>query len=1046
MIDHRRRALRTFCLSLCVCCIAAAAPAQGGFVNFELPSVEPIAVAKVGSAWYVLVCNGPDNAVEIYRAADNSFVTRVPVGQYPVTVRWSRNLSAFFTCNFLGDSITRVSLQPATGPLPIAATVDATRHVGDEPADIVLVDNATQALVTLSSSSALERIDTATLQSVRTAAIRLGDAADPLQQTRALKEPRRMSPAIDGSVAVLATRCSSNTAGAFDLGLLTLAFDSQGNVSQVVPQGQLGTSAFGMQRSADGRLWIVGNRAQNQVEDEPNLRAEPTGFVQSQLAVLDLPGTVGAVPRVRNLNLDAIGGVAGVGDAISMPTDVALFEPDGVVQRVFVASFCSDRIAVLEVTNGPATPPASWPLSTIDLRPAASGAYRNVGPRAFASKPADAAIPGDVARLYVANTLMPSFSVIDPANPTAPVITIALQQDPTPDVVRTGRKGLYDARISGTGFVACASCHLDGGTDGLAWRLEVDQPAPMPIPAGLLGDGINDQNLTPPGSFPTNKGRMVTQNLHGLVNHHVPGRAQELYSNKPYHWRGDRADFVAFNAAFVGLMGAPDLNPGGSPKGLSDAEMQAYREFIDTCAYPPNPEQPLNRRVSGSLGTADSEADGSGALRGQKLFHIKVLPGAKFASRSCVHCHMGAAGSNNRLTDLETFDPQPAVTVQPIETAALRSLRSREARIETGFGVMAQEIRTGEFGLTHAGPTQFRSINAFHSVAFSSVFAAGSPELMAVIEFTRQFDAGIAPIVGRSFTVDVGNVSTQAIGDALRLAESQVLNANAGLAVQVRGPTGISGWWFDATVSPPMYRQEGGTTWLTTAQLKALVAADTVLLVQSTPVGSERRIANPDGVATPLVDLQNPPADVVLEPLHAPTHWRTVPGLSVNSRVTWTGFGSKARSLQTLDLYQDALIQAGLIPGQRHEAVRRLCVSGLNLRPGARLELGIPTVTAQADPTFVIALPIFPTNRVNAAGRIVWETTAELDPLSAYQLLLGGPSAPGVMDALTAAQPGTLGTDIFKIGWNSFRVTVRNEDGTVTTPASSVEWQMLTID
>ena len=44
--------------------------------------------------------------------------------------------------------------------------------------------------------------------------------------------------------------------------------------------------------------------------------------------------------------------------------------------------------------------------------------------------------------------------------------------DPTPVAVKTGRKHLYDThKTSGLGQAACASCHVDGRFDRLAWDL-----------------------------------------------------------------------------------------------------------------------------------------------------------------------------------------------------------------------------------------------------------------------------------------------------------------------------------------------------------------------------------------------------------------------------------------------------------------------------------------------------------------------------------------------------------------------------------------------
>ncbi len=93
--------------TLCFLAIGAPAFSQGRFANFETPQTHPIEIAAVGGQEYVLVCNTPDNSVEIYEAAPpHAFVQRVPVGMGPCTVRWNPGHGRFYTCNFDGDSVS----------------------------------------------------------------------------------------------------------------------------------------------------------------------------------------------------------------------------------------------------------------------------------------------------------------------------------------------------------------------------------------------------------------------------------------------------------------------------------------------------------------------------------------------------------------------------------------------------------------------------------------------------------------------------------------------------------------------------------------------------------------------------------------------------------------------------------------------------------------------------------------------------------------------------------------------------------------------------
>src|SRR5690606_8288532 len=137
--------------------------------------------------------------------------------------------------------------------------------------------------------------------------------------------------------------------------------------------------------------------------------------------------------------------------------------------------------------------------------------------------------------LYVTNRLSDTLVVIDrTANTVLRELPIATW-DPMPAWLREGRKFLYDAKLSGNGTMSCASCHVDGDIDGIAWDLgdpagDLQSPPPQPFPFSV--------GLTP---FHPMKGPMTTQTLRGLDGTGV------------LHWRGDRADFAAFNPAFDAL-------------------------------------------------------------------------------------------------------------------------------------------------------------------------------------------------------------------------------------------------------------------------------------------------------------------------------------------------------------------------------------------------------------------------------------------------------------------------------------------------------------
>src|SRR5262245_10772029 len=166
---------------------------------------------------------------------------------------------------------------------------------------------------------------------------------------------------------------------------------------------------------------------------------------------------------------------------------------------------------------------------------------------------------------------------------------------PEPASIVNGRRHLYDASFTSShGDSACASCHVFGDFDSLAWDLgnpdaEV-APIPGPFEAHPLDFGILDTH------HPM-KGPMTTQSLRGMANH------------GQMHWRGDRtggndtvsaqpnsgtfdevAAFKKFQPGFTDLLGRNEF--------ITEAEMQAFADFILQVTYPPNPIRALDNSLT----------------------------------------------------------------------------------------------------------------------------------------------------------------------------------------------------------------------------------------------------------------------------------------------------------------------------------------------------------------------------------------------------------------------------------------------------------------
>ena len=172
-------------------------------------------------------------------------------------------------------------------------------------------------------------------------------------------------------------------------------------------------------------------------------------------------------------------------------------------------------------------------------------------------------------RLYVLTRFDNSISVVDTVG-AAEIDHLPLH-NPEPAHVVAGRPFLYDAVFtSSNGEASCASCHIFGDFDSLAWDLG--------NPDDMVLNNPNPFRVTDPlgTAFPDHhpmKGPMTTQSLRGMANH------------GPMHWRGDRTGgndpggdpldetqaFLKFNVAFDGLLGRGAPDPGrrhGGVRGL----------------------------------------------------------------------------------------------------------------------------------------------------------------------------------------------------------------------------------------------------------------------------------------------------------------------------------------------------------------------------------------------------------------------------------------------------------------------------------------------
>jgi hypothetical protein len=328
---------------------------------------------------------------------------------------------------------------------------------------------------------------------------------------------------------------------------------------------------------------------------------------------------------------------------------------------------------------------------------------------------------------------------------------VAMYNPEPPSVVR-GRRILYDASLSSShGDSACATCHVFGDFDSLAWDLGNPDGAVKTNPGPFIGDTIINPNFHPL------KGPMTTQSLRGMANH------------GPMHWRGDRtggddepsaqpdsgafneaAGFKKFQAGFVDLLGRNAFIP--------EEDMQDFTDFILQVTYPPNPIRSLDN----SLTPDQQEAsDFFVNVPSNIIFHI-----------TCEACHV-INPNGNPGSAAPGFFGADGRSAFPFAAQILKVPHLRNQYQKIGMfgmpllpnlipgdnGFKGDQVRG--FGFIHDGSVdtvfRFNSVIAFAQGPDNPTGIPATPEgnvLRRKLEsFMLAFDTNMAPIVGQQVTL-----------------------------------------------------------------------------------------------------------------------------------------------------------------------------------------------------------------------------------------------------------------------------------------------------
>jgi DNA-binding beta-propeller fold protein YncE len=888
---------------------AAAQP--GRFTLFESGQVRPLALSPTGK--FLFAANTPDNRLEVYRVVGNGLEHRasIPVGLEPVAVA-ARNDDEIWVVNHLSDSVSVVQMTQGGH----SGRVVRTLLVGDEPRDIVFggAGKGRAFITTAHRGQNVPYDPQLTTPGVGRADVWVFDAdhlgatlaGTPLTIVTLFSDtPRALAVSPDGSKVYAAAFHSGNrtttvheifvpnggeAAGGVpgpntnadgaprpEVGIivkfngthwvdeLNRVWDDKVRFSlpdkdvfvlnaNANPPAQLGGTAgyyrgvgtilFNMVANpVSGKVYVSNTEAGNEKRFEgPGTFAGHSvrGHLhESRITVLGQAGSV--TPRHLNKHINYAACCDAIPNAendksLALPQQMAVTS-DG--RTLYVATLGTSKIGVFDtiaLENNTFTP------STADQIKVSGGGLTGL------------VLQEDKHRLYTLTRFDNSIAIVDTVS--GGEIGHVSMHNPEPLSVVAGRPFLYDTSLSSShGDSSCASCHVAGDFDSLAWDLGNPDGAVAPIPGPFE---IAPSSFGLLDSHHPMKGPMTTQSLRGMANH------------GPMHWRGDRTggndnpsaqpDSGTFDevAGFKKFLGAfPNLLGRSGP--IDDSDMAKFAAFILQVKYPPNPIRMLSNRL-----TPDQQA-------GHDFFVNNV---SDLANRgACASCHVidrhaneaqgvaapGFFGTDGRYT----FDGG----VEGFKTPHLRNQYQKVGM----FGMPNNPVNPGSdaflgdqvrgFGFNHDGsiPTIFL-FNGFTSngAGFEQSPAtpggflpgpAGELQKRQVEDFLLAFDSNLAPVVGQQTTLTKGNATV--VGARIDLLIDRARAGECDLVVKGGDNHGEKGYFYDVAAGRFVGNRRRDAAVSDASLRQRALQKDGELTYTCTPPGSGVRIGidrNEDGV------------------------------------------------------------------------------------------------------------------------------------------------------------------------------------------------------
>ena len=856
------------------------------FFNFETAPVHPVALSPDHSR--LAVCNLPAGRLEIFDITSGAPVSlaSIPVGLDPVSVNF-HTTNELWVANYISGSISIIDLP--------SLRVFNTITTSNQPSDIVFAGNPQRAFVSCGLPNLVQVFDPQTFQWLKNLDI---DG----------NRPRAMTVSPDGATVYVAIFESGNGSTIIGAGVAALGNLPKPNAVNfpAAPSGGLNPPPNSganfvpainpaLSNTPPPRVGLIvkKNSAGRWMDDNNGDWSE---YIRGTNAALtgripgwDMPDHDLAVINATNFSITYACGLMNICMAVAVNpltgkisvagTDALnqiRFQP--VLQSIFIRvnlaqvdpvaltntiadlnphlDYTSRQVSSNQVmmsigdprgivwssdgTRGYVTGMGSDNLVIINAQGARAGLNPAIN---LGQGPTGLALDEGRNRLYIYNRFDDSVSTVDTVGQTV-VNTLPLF-DPTPQVIKAGRPHLYNThQTSGLGQLSCASCHVDGRIDRLAWDL-----GDLTDVMAVIGTNFNFANFPPSSTnnFHPMKGPMMTLTLQDIIGH------------EPFHWRGDREGIEAFGATFTNLQGAP--------VGLTTNQMAEFKAFLATVGFGPNPYRPIDNSLPTNLPLPGQLALGRGSLpAGAQLPNGNAQAGQsdfRFTSPGCILCHTlpTGLGTDNQFNGVKwlplavsTNGSHHAALVAdartskfPFKIPSLRNLTDKmgmslaSTNSRSGFGffnegsvdTLTRFLQDG-FGITDDQTTA-------DLIAFLFSFTGSDLILGSRTDINRS--PGLAGLdtpagVGRQITINTNN-DAPLIETMISLAS--LPSSRIDLVVKGMKNSVARGWFFDRSTRVFLSDRQGET--YSPAALRALATVGSEQTYMMVPRGSGLRMA-----------------------------------------------------------------------------------------------------------------------------------------------------------------------------------------------------------